>query len=155
MFWKIFASLFGLGYLPLAPGTAGSLLTALILYFWIDTMSPWYVVALLLSIPLAALFCHQAGIRWEGDSPHIILDEAMGIMLSFLFIPKGLIIFVLGFVLFRTFDILKPFPVKQMENFNGGLGILLDDLFAGVYTNLCLGILIITPGLSGCLLNRL
>ena len=76
------------------------------------------------------------------DNRKIIIDESCGMLISFLFLPKRLFLYILAFVVFRFLDIIKPPPVRMCERLKGGLGITLDDVVAGIYTNLILQILI-------------
>jgi len=72
----------------------------------------------------------------------VVIDEAVGMMVAMTFVRGPWIIWPVGFVLFRAFDVVKPYPVGRLERFPGGVGIVLDDVFAGVYTNLLLQILL-------------
>ena len=130
---------FGIGYLPLAPGTWASLTTTLliaVIYYW-GPESPFYLhlFLVLLLFPVSWI-CSSIAARLESksDPKIIVIDEIFGQMLTFLLVvaltPLTLVI---GFVLFRFFDILKPFPVRQAERFPNGLGIIMDDLAAGLY----------------------
>jgi phosphatidylglycerophosphatase A len=73
------------------------------------------------------------------DSKHIIIDEFCGYLLSVVFVPKNTEYLLVGFILFRVFDILKPPPIRKIEKgISGGAGVMLDDILAAVYTNICL-----------------
>lgn len=94
---------------------------------------------------MAALLCiafWACGRAWrmaEKDDPQwIVIDEVIGLLLTFLGLSAGIQDVVIGFILFRIFDILKPYPVGKMERLPGATGILMDDILAGVYANLCL-----------------
>ena len=135
------ATLGFIGYSPLAPGTFGSLAAfgALVLL----KPSPFMqAVILLVAIPVAIISSHTAErILREKDSSHIVIDEVCGYFVSVLLIPFSIGHAVAAFFLFRIFDILKPFPIKSIENnFKGGLGVVSDDIMAGVYTNIILQI---------------
>jgi phosphatidylglycerophosphatase A len=128
------------GYSPIAPGTAGTL-AGIGIYLIIYNPNPLiYTTILLLLFFLAVLISDKAEkILLENDSRHIVIDEIFGFMVTMAFIPSSLLYIVLGFFFFRVFDILKIFPVnffdKKVKN---GYGIVLDDLFAGIYANLLL-----------------
>jgi phosphatidylglycerophosphatase A len=76
------------------------------------------------------------------DSRKIVIDEGCGMLVSFLFLPKRFFLYILAFVIFRALDIIKPPPARYCEKLEGGLGITLDDVVAGIYTNLIMQVLI-------------
>ncbi len=155
----------GVGYLPLAPGTWGSIVGILI-YFgivsaeaqsleffiasgWeVSEITAWFWVV---NLVLFLLLC-LVGIRTSGhatklfgdkDPQKIVIDEVMGVLLVFLFVPlltSWWLIFA-GFFFFRLFDITKPYPIDYLQNLPAGLGVCADDLLAGVYAGICLSIL--------------
>ena len=133
---------FGSGCAPKAPGTAGSLLAAII-YLPLSLLPPiWYVVVLGVVILSGVWICDQAS-RQLGvhDHPGIVWDEFAGLWLTMLLAPAGWTWLVLGFVLFRLFDIWKPWPVGWLDQrIGGGLGVMLDDLVAGFYALILLQI---------------
>ena len=136
---KYIATLGFIGYLPFAPGTFGTLAAV----FFMVALKP----SVLLHIALTVFFI-IAGIVssnkaeklfGEKDSRHIIIDEFAGYTASLLFLPLSWGYIIAAFVLFRLFDILKPPPLRRLEDFfNGGFGIMADDIGAAVYTNLLL-----------------
>ena len=88
---------------------------------------------------LGLLTSHNAERLMGRDSRHIVIDEFCGYLMSVLFIPKSIIYLLAAFVLFRFFDILKPPPIKKVEkSISGGAGIMLDDLIAAFYANVCI-----------------
>lgn len=137
-----FATVAGAGFLPAAPGTAGSLvglgLAIGIAHF--VTPQPWKSAAL----ALAALAICAAGIGAAGkaeryfgrqDPGQVVIDEVVGQMLAFLIRPDaGWKWWIAGFLLFRAFDVLKPFPARRAERLPGGWGIMMDDVIAGAYS---------------------
>lgn len=155
----------GVGYIPRAPGTFGSLLGILL---WISLPESWMGVAwkvyqpnlsfilgrrdyLVYAIALAATLILSLIAVWISgkaekklghDSPKIILDEVCGMLLSMLYLPRTWMLYLYAFILFRAFDIAKPFPIKQIQKLPGGWGIVADDLLAAIYTNLLLQILL-------------
>jgi phosphatidylglycerophosphatase A len=131
---------FGTGLLPGIPGTYGTA-GAIPLYLVGDFLGPKYQVFLLLIIIIGAIWSSHRSQRILGrvDSREIVIDEVAGFLLTIIFIPFTWRNLVTGFFLFRFFDILKPPPIKTIhKRVRGGLGVVLDDLVAGVYAHLCL-----------------
>jgi phosphatidylglycerophosphatase A len=132
------------GYFPIAPGTAGSAaaLPLVALLRWLG--SPALAVAVI--VVLFGLGTWAGTVAEEHyqrpDPGHVVLDEVIGMLITVLFIPVTWAGAVVGFFLFRIFDIVKPFPARQCERLRGGLGIMADDAVAGVYGNLALRLLI-------------
>ncbi len=120
------------GYSPIASGTAGSLVALLFL--------PLGNYFLLIASVLIFIYGIKLGNKFEntyGKDPGIfVLDEFLGTWVAFLFFRLNPYSIFFIFFIWRFFDILKPFPVRNAEKLNGGLGIMLDDLLAGVYANL-------------------
>lgn len=127
------------GRFPFAPGTAGTLVGVL-LYWRMQGLSPvWYGVLLLLIILIGTWTADRAEVLLgRKDSPSIVIDEIAGYLVAMFLVPAGLWYAVAGFFLFRFFDIMKPYPLRRLEKISGGLGVMLDDLGAGIYTNLVL-----------------
>ncbi len=162
---SIAVTTFGVGYLPLAPGTFGSVV-GVIIYLWIiiieaasigflldkgleiASINAWFWV---FNLVLFLAFC-LLGIRASGratelfndkDPQKVVVDEVMGQLLVFLFVPflASWWLIVAGFLLFRLFDIWKPYPIDYLQNLPAGLGVCADDLLAGIYGGVCLSIL--------------
>jgi phosphatidylglycerophosphatase A len=134
---KYIATLGFIGYLPYAPGTFGSLVA--FAFFILLKPSPLLHITLLLLItPIGIVSSHYAEILFnKKDSRQIVIDEFCGYLLSVTLLPFSYA--VAAFFLFRFFDILKPFPIRKVGSFfSGGLGIMADDIVAGLYTNLVL-----------------
>lgn len=137
------ATVLGVGYLPLAPGTWGSL-SAVLLLLVIYQFSGAYQLAvhLILTIILFPLAWFTSGAvsreSQDEDPNFVVIDELFGQFLCLLWVPFSPFYWILGFALFRCFDIFKPFPAKQCERLPGGLGIVMDDLVAGLYAGLIL-----------------
>ncbi|MBI4411671.1 MAG: phosphatidylglycerophosphatase A [Deltaproteobacteria bacterium] len=131
---KILATGFGLGYSPLMPGTCGSLLGVL-LFTLLRNQPKGYLVGLAVLVTLVAIvIAHQAEkVFGKKDAQTIVIDEVAGQLITYLFIPFTLTNLVVGFVLFRFFDIIKLFPARWVQdNMRGGLGVVGDDVVAGV-----------------------
>lgn len=131
------ATFFNIGRLPLAPGTWASLVTTVLVYFikpyW---QAPIYlqiaaiVIVFVLGIPAAS----AAERHFKRKDPRpCVIDEVAGQMVSLLLIPHSISFYIAGFLLFRLFDIVKPFPVRNTEKIPGGFGIMLDDIVAALY----------------------
>ncbi len=123
------------GYLPPAPGTLGSLLGLLLL--WPLKPGTVQVLVTLFLIGVGIVVADQAARVIGGqDPPAIVIDEIAGIAVATLLLPPQVQERVVAFVIFRLFDVIKPFPARQAERLPGGFGIVGDDLIAGMYTNL-------------------
>ena len=128
-----FASMGGIGYIKFAPGTLASLVTLALFY----AINPFTHGAWLVLVPvllLSCLTCIFADKIFEGhDNSKIVIDEFAGLLVCFAFIDFDLITLCIGFMLFRIFDIAKPWPISFVDrNIKGGFGVLLDDLVAGL-----------------------
>jgi len=167
----------GVGYLPLAPGTWGSIVGVLIYlgitklvvstiaYFSMFAAPVWpflaeypttglpmqvtgwiYAVIAVLVVVLCLLGIWASGRAIEllgnSDPSQAVIDEVMGQIVVFLFVPFGVSwpFILVGFLLFRLFDIWKPYPIDDLQVLPGGLGICADDLVAGVYAGICLAV---------------
>lgn len=134
---KYIATLGFIGYIPIAPGTFGSAVAALFFILFKPSISS-NIIFLLLIIPLGIIASKEAEIvLGEKDSRHIVIDEVGGYALSVLLLPDNLTTYIVAFFIFRFFDVLKPPPIRYLErSIPGGTGIMLDDLIAGIYTNI-------------------
>jgi phosphatidylglycerophosphatase A len=136
---KNIATLGFVGYLPVAPGTWGTLAGLLLVGF----LSMSATAHLFLMIVVTGIGIVSSGVAeqmiGETDSGHIIIDEVAGFLVSVLLVPHTYGYLIAGFLLFRIFDILKPFPIRKLERtLKGGAGIMADDILAGVFTNIIL-----------------
>lgn len=143
---KLIASVFGIGYIK-GGGTYASIVTCVVLYFL------WQVPAVLLPLPnvLIGLAILLIGIYtgnkvepfWGKDSYRVVIDEVAGMWITMLFVPTNNIkLLIAGLILFRFFDMVKPLGVRRMEALKGGLGVMMDDVLAGVYANITLQIIV-------------
>lgn len=163
----------GVGYLPLAPGTWGSMVGVLLyLIFQSLVLKTYYMMhgrgfnpetlyllrtsLLVLFISLVTLAGIWAATRAEillrrKDPGAVVVDEVAGQMLAFIFVPAGagLWVTLAGFILFRLFDIWKPYPVRRLEALESGLGIMGDDVLAGIYAAIVLGLIWLVGALAG------
>nr|MBU1328203.1 phosphatidylglycerophosphatase A [Candidatus Omnitrophota bacterium] len=135
---KTIASVFYIGYLPVAPGTLGSL-ASLVLYYFICHDALIMAVVILIVLILGFMTTGRVEkIFGEKDPGEIIIDEFAGMLISLYHLPPTMGYVVTGFLLFRFFDIVKPKPIKSLEKLKGSTGIMLDDIIAGVYANIIL-----------------
>jgi len=136
----------GIGYAPLAPGTVASALTAAVLWL-IPFSRPGLIAVLVIVILVGTWAAHQAEARLGGNDPGaIVIDEVAGMILSVVLLPLTGAVLAAGFVLFRVFDIVKPFPIRLSQRLPGGLGVMIDDVLAGL---LVLGLLALTSVVLG------
>ncbi len=148
-FHRTFASGLFTGHLPKAPGTWGSALSAIILWFFWP--SAWYYQALILILayPFVIYFADN-GVRYYGHDGHpIVIDEIYGQAIALFMAPRNALVYVIGFFLFRIFDIIKPPPAREWEKLRGGYGIVADDMAAGVYAAIVLELLIVLSRMIG------
>ena len=156
---------FGVGYLPLAPGTFGSAVAVgiYILVRWAELNAEEWLMGhgwgrapadawlAFVSLLIFLLFIflgiwasrRATEIFADKDPQKVVVDEVMGQLLVFFFVPLGISWWMIlaGFGLFRLFDIWKPYPIDSLQNLPGGLGVCADDLLAGVYAGICLNLI--------------
>jgi phosphatidylglycerophosphatase A len=129
------ASGMGSGFSPWAPGTAGSLLAAIV--WWLVPQGWWVRGPMLLtSLALGVWSATEAERRWGHDNGKIVVDEIAGMWISLLFLPKIWGVFLISFLVFRAMDIAKPLGARQIQKMPGGWGVVADDVLAGIYANL-------------------
>lgn len=136
----MFAFGFGSGLSKVAPGTMGTL-AAIPIFFLMNALgTPIYFLLLLLALAFGSKIC-QYGAEYSGVHDHggIVWDEFCGFWITMLFVPINITTLLLGFLLFRLFDIVKPWPIRVIDKkVSGGFGIMLDDVIAGVFANILL-----------------
>jgi len=126
------------GYFPVAPGTVGSALAGVIV-FLIKPSDFMLMVLILIFFATGTVSAHNVEKELGKDSGHIIVDEFCGYLISVVFINRTMTSLILAFFIFRAFDIIKPPPVRTVEKrISGGAGVMLDDVVAGIYTNICM-----------------
>ncbi len=136
---KVFATGFGLGYVPKAPGTAGALLGIIVgalINLIPQTGSSFLVLIALIIFSSIAAHVTESDLGFK-DPQVIVIDEVVGMAIALWLIPFSFGAVIVQFIMFRLFDIYKPFPVKQMEEvFRGGFSIVMDDVMAGIIANI-------------------
>ena len=135
---------FGLGYFPVFPGTIGSvggvLLFIVLKSFFVN--SGIYYLNIFTLTALGAWVSKKIEIYLNQKDPgKIVIDEVIGQIITLSFVPVSRYYIIAGFVLFRLFDIFKPYPIRKLENIPNGWGIMLDDVLAGIYAGLSLFII--------------
>jgi phosphatidylglycerophosphatase A len=164
-YFSVAVSTFGVGFVPLAPGTFGSAVGVLIYLFfgWIETnvltnpnAKDWTQAQIAawihaINLILFLLFCFlgiwassRAVKLFENKDPQrVVVDEVIGQLIVFLFVPFDISwkLILAGFLLFRLFDIWKPYPIDSLQNLPAGIGVCADDVLAGVYAGTCLALL--------------
>ncbi len=138
--WKMIASFFGVGFFPLAPGTLTSLIVVLLYRFFLWRISwPFYILLFLISFLVGTLASSDYSSQLnEKDPRKIVVDEACGQLLVLFLVPRSWVPLLLGFFLFRFFDIVKIYPIKKVEALSRGFGIMADDIIAAIYSGLIL-----------------
>ncbi|MEA1933710.1 MAG: phosphatidylglycerophosphatase A [Thermodesulfobacteriota bacterium] len=131
------------GYLPIAPGTCGSALAIPIHFLLIRLSTQYYFTALVIIFVISVVTAGSAEKIIDRKDPGVIvIDEIIGMLITLINAPNNIFVWILGFFIFRFFDILKPFPIGVIDRrINGGIGIVMDDVLAGVYSLIVLRII--------------
>jgi phosphatidylglycerophosphatase A len=146
----VFVCSFGyIGFFPVAPGTVGSAAGVVVYLAARQLAVPYLDLILIVALAAAGIAltrpCEE-DLRCIDPGP-IVIDEVMGMLITVFMIPVGWGGLLLGFLLFRAFDVVKPYPARQLERLHGGFGVMADDAMAAVYANLLLrGAYYVAPG---------
>ena len=133
----------GIGMLPAFPGTCATLIGCFFGWLMKDLAAEFYLMALIVVFPIGAwIAAENEKIFGRKDAPCIVIDEIFAFPLAMFLVPVGWISLILAFVLFRIFDIFKPFPCKRLESLPHGYGVMADDYMAAAYTCLVLHLLL-------------
>jgi phosphatidylglycerophosphatase A len=143
---RLISTCLGLGYAPIAPGTIGALVTVVICWICPDLSSVQFFLMMVFVICLGILtasitekeFQQKRSNKDLRDPGIIIIDEVAGMLVALVAIQKSILLFGAAFVLFRFFDIVKPYPIKKFEKLPSGWGIVSDDVIAGLFANVIL-----------------
>ena len=131
---NIIASGLGIGLIPIAPGTFASLFGLLLFIFIpLESNSFFQLLIVFLLLILGVWSSNNLSTPEDSDPSRVVIDEIVGIWISCLFLPKNSIWIIFAFILFRFFDISKIGGIKKIEKIPGGLGIMLDDVVAGIF----------------------
>ena len=137
---------FGIGYFPFAPATLASFAVALILLPVAPALDPWIVAGAALAVAAIGVWSAGEAEKTLGtDAKPIVIDEVAGMLVGVCGVPMGsspLLVLALLFVLFRVFDIAKPFGIRKSQSLPGGWGVVTDDVLAGLATNAVLRVLV-------------
>lgn len=138
------ATWFGCGLLPVAPGTFGTI-AAVPLVLGLRNLGVWHNASALVIITGISIWAagRYQELSGQDDPPKVVIDEVAGFSLTMFLLPPSWPILGLGFILFRFFDILKPYPIRRLEKLTGGFGIVTDDLLAGLYSQLSIRIILV------------
>ncbi|MDT3403412.1 phosphatidylglycerophosphatase A family protein [Mucilaginibacter terrae] len=142
---KIIASWGGIGYIK-GGGTIAAVVTCVLLYFanqytWLQPV--WALPVATIVITLLGIYVgNQVEPDWGKDSYRVVIDEVSGQMVTLLFVPLTNQNFIIGLILFRFFDMVKPLGIRKMEDLKGGAGVMMDDVLAGIYANVVLQVII-------------
>ena len=138
---RLISTVLGIGYVRKGGGTVAAVVCCLAWYFaWRSGYKPFWL-PLVITLALLLLGVYTAGKMeqdWGKDSFRIVIDEVVGMCLTLLFVPVRWPYLLVGLLLFRFFDIAKPLYIRRMEQLDGGWGVMMDDVLAGVYANLLL-----------------
>lgn len=133
--WHFLSFGFGSGYSPWAPGTAGTAAAIPVFYFMANLPIGVYMIAVLLMMLLGFYICgYTTRAMGKHDHSAIVWDEIVGYLITMLAIPNTWQWMIAGFFVFRLFDVIKPWPINVIDHrIHGGVGIMLDDVLAGIY----------------------
>jgi phosphatidylglycerophosphatase A len=142
-FHQILTSFFGIGLISKGGGTVAAIATVLI---WVVAIAQPFSVTAIASTIVVTIYgvwgANKVEAEWGKDSSRVVIDEVSGMMITLLFIPITTFNLMIGLLLFRFFDIVKPLFIKRLENLPKGWGVMADDVLAGIYSNIILQILL-------------
>ena len=131
-----FITTFGfIGYLPLAPGSMASIVGGLMALYLIKSFVLYFTVLIVVTVLGFIASDRMEALTKEKDPGCIVIDEVAGVMIAFFMLPATPSVLVTAFFLFRAFDMFKIYPVNKFEPLKGGVGVMMDDIIAGIYTN--------------------
>jgi len=136
------------GFAPVAPGTAGSAAGLVVFYLVQASGFPWAQALAIAALFAAGVWAASITEKALGrtDPPAVVIDEVVGMLITLAWIPVTPLGALVGFLIFRVFDVIKPWPSRQFEALHGGLGVMADDAMAAVYGNLLLrGLVLVAP----------
>jgi len=138
------ATVFKAGYIPIAPGTVGSIIGLLVFWLIKDyasfTIEMFVAAALFFAGVWASTIVEQ--VLERHDPGVVIVDEVVGMLVALMLLPPTITVMFLAFLLFRVFDIIKPYPARWCEQLSRGWGIMTDDIVAGLYVNVLIHIIL-------------
>lgn len=144
---KMLSTWFYVGNFPVAPGTAASAVGAIMAMVCSPNMFLYILVILIVTILGFMVSGRMEKILDQKDPGCIVVDEVAGIMLAFFLLPMTPVVIVVAFFLFRAFDMFKIYPVNKFEQLGGSAGVMMDDIIAGIYTNIVMQFAIRAAGI--------
>lgn len=138
---RALSTFFGIGYLPVMPGTYASLAGLLIYLCLKNNLYAYLAVTLLLTVTGFIVSRRAEELFGSQDPNEVVIDEVSGMLVAYLFVPFSVNAVVAGFLIFRLVDIVKVFPINLLERIKGGTGIMIDDVVGGIMTNIILQII--------------
>ena len=142
--YYIIATGFGAGYSPIAPGTAGSILAVAMAFFVFGGNTLYILTAAIILFGAGTISATFIEVQRQTKDPQfIVADEMVGMWISLILVKLSWWAYLIAFVFFRFFDIVKPFPVNATQNLHGGMGIMLDDVIAGIYALICIHLVLL------------
>jgi phosphatidylglycerophosphatase A len=140
--YLLISTFFYLGYIPFIPGTFGSLAGILLFYLTQSNTISYLLLTLILTILGYLTTGETERVLDKKDARVIVIDEVCGMLISLMLIPLDIKLVSICFLLFRLLDILKPYPAGRLQNLKGSIGIMGDDIVAGLYTNITLQVVL-------------
>lgn len=143
---RLISTCLGIGYIPKGGGTVAAVVCCVAWYLARSGGNEHFWPPLLITIVLLALGIYSSGVveaGWGKDSYRVVIDEWVGMSFTLLFVPVRWPYLLIGLLLFRFFDIVKPLYIRKMEKLKGGWGVMLDDVLAGIYANVVLQLVIV------------
>jgi len=133
---KMLSTWFYVGNLPVAPGTAASAVGVVIAIICSSSMALYIFITLIVTILGFMVSGKMEAILDQKDPGCIVIDEVAGVMIAFFLLPLTPVVIITAFFLFRAFDMFKIYPVNKFEQLEGSTGVMMDDVIAGLYTNI-------------------
>jgi phosphatidylglycerophosphatase A len=145
LFSKITATFFGVGYFPVAPGTLTSAIIVLLYKFFLYRLSwPIYLFLFFALFALGTFVSDVTSRTLKKEDPRtVVIDEATGQFIALFLLSPQWTLCAANFFLFRLFDIVKPFPIKRVETFPRGFGIMLDDIVAAIFSGILVNLFLL------------
>jgi phosphatidylglycerophosphatase A len=135
------------GYVPVAPGTAGSLV-GLVCFYAVRHLGPWAELAAIVLTFVVGVWAGSVAERhWQRTDPGpVVIDEVLGMLITLCWLPVTVVGALAGFLVFRVLDVVKPWPAARLEALPGGLGVMADDAMAAIYGHLVMrGLIALAP----------
>ena len=131
---RFLATFFYIGYFPKAPGTFASIFTAVLIFVFQDISILWQGIIIILLLLIGKFTSAYLENKLNIEDPqYIVIDEVLGMWIAVFALPRILSVVIVGFILFRIFDIWKPWIIDEIQSVKNGWGVMLDDLIAGVF----------------------